>query len=101
MNFILRAPDGSWRRRFDLCYPGYRLIVEYDGRKHAFDQQWSGELTRREELDELEWRIIVVESAGSTGPAGLLRVRTALQSRGVRVPKTFKLKRTRHFAMPV
>ena len=65
VNFILRAPDGSWRRRFDLCYPGYRLIVEYDGRKHAFDsEQWSGDLTRREELDELEWRIIVVESSG-------------------------------------
>jgi len=104
VNFILRAPDGSWRRRFDLCYPGYRLIIEYDGRKHAFDQeQWSGDLTRREELDELEWRIIVVESSGIYADPlhTLLRVRTALQSRGVRVPKTFKLEWTRHFAIPV
>jgi very-short-patch-repair endonuclease len=98
VNFILRAPDGSWRRRFDLCYPGYRLIIEYDGRKHAFDQeQWSGDLTRREELDELEWRIIVVESSGIYADP----LRTALQSRGVRVPKTFKQEWTRHFAMRV
>ena len=104
VNFILRAPDGSWRRRFDLCYPGYRLIVEYDGRKHAFDsEQWSGDLTRREELDELEWRIIVVESSGiyEDPLRTLQRVRGALKSRGVKVPRTFKQEWTRHFAMRV
>jgi hypothetical protein len=28
VNFILRAPGWSWHRRFDLCYPGIRLIIE-------------------------------------------------------------------------
>jgi hypothetical protein len=57
VNFILRAPDGSWRRRFDLCYQGARLIIEYDGRQHAFDrEQWSNDIARREELDGLRRR---------------------------------------------
>ena len=100
VNFILRAPDGSWRRRFDLCYPGVRLIIEYDGRQHAFDHdQWSGDIARREELDGLGWRLIVVESDGIyAGPLRTLqRVRDSLAERGVRVPKVFKAEWTRHF----
>ena len=99
-NFILRAPDGSWRRRFDLCYPGARLIIEYDGRQHAFDhEQWSGDIARREELDGLAWRLIVVESDGIYADPlrTLQRVRDALAERGVRVPKVFKAEWTRHF----
>ena len=100
VNFILRAPDGSWRRRFDLCYPGVRLIIEYDGRQHAFDhEQWSGDIARREELDRTGWRLIVIESDGiySDPLRTLQRVRSALVERGVRVPKVFKSEWTRHF----
>ena len=100
VNFILRAPDGSWRRRFDLCYPGVRLIIEYDGRQHAFDhEQWSSDIARREELDGLRWRLVVVESDGIyADPLRTLeRVRDALSERGVRVPKVFKVEWTRHF----
>lgn len=57
--------DGTWRRRFDLCYPELKLIVEYDGRQHAFDpRQWSSDLVRREELDDEEYRILVVNARG-------------------------------------
>ena len=100
VNFILRAPDGSWRRRFDLCYPGVRLIIEYDGRQHAFDhEQWSGDIARREKLDRTGWRLIVIESDGiySDPLRTLQRVRSALVERGVRVPKVFKSEWTRHF----
>ncbi|HKX15971.1 MAG TPA: hypothetical protein VJN19_12305 [Propionibacteriaceae bacterium] len=31
VNFILRVAGGKWRWRFDLCYPEYKLIIEYDG----------------------------------------------------------------------
>ncbi len=31
VNVIVRGPDGEWLRRFDLCYPIFRLVVEYDG----------------------------------------------------------------------
>ena len=104
VNFILRAADGSWKRRFDLCYPGVHLIVEYDGRQHAFDiEQWRGDIARREELDELGLRIIVVESNGIyVEPLRTLeRIRAALRERGVRVPRTFRTEWTRHFSAPV
>jgi very-short-patch-repair endonuclease len=39
---IIRGEDGSWRMRFDLCYLDQRLIVEYDGRRHADSpEQWN------------------------------------------------------------
>ena len=37
MNLIMRGRDGGWRRRYDLAYEHLRLIIEYDGRKHAED----------------------------------------------------------------
>ena len=47
--------------RFDLCYPSLKLIIEYDGRQHAEDsEQWLHDLRRREALDRMGWRIIVV-----------------------------------------
>jgi hypothetical protein len=49
VNFIVRVAGGKWRWRFDLCYPEYKLIIEYDGRRHAFDtEQWGDDLERRE-----------------------------------------------------
>jgi hypothetical protein len=34
VNMIVRITNGKWRWRFDLCYPEYKLIIEYDGRRH-------------------------------------------------------------------
>lgn len=65
VNFKLYREDGTWRRRFDLSYPEIKLIVEYDGRHHAEDiAQWEGDLERREEFDDEEYRILVVTSKG-------------------------------------
>jgi very-short-patch-repair endonuclease len=85
VNFIMRHPDGSWRMRFDLCYPALKLIVEYDGRQHAMTTaQWQRDLKRREELDALGWRIIVVTAADlfDAPDQVLARVRGALIERG-------------------
>ena len=101
VNVILRIAGGKWRWRFDLCYPDYKLIIEYDGRQHAFDtEQWSHDLERREWLDRDGWRIIVVISDGMyVHPLRTLqRVKAALEERGARVPKSFKQEWTRHFA---
>ena len=52
--------------RFDLCYPSLKLIIEYDGRRHAEDSdQWLHDLKRREALDRMGWRILVVTSQTS------------------------------------
>ena len=55
VNVIIRNPDGSWRMRFDLSYPGLKLIIEYDGRQHAENSgQWRRDLSRREELEAID-----------------------------------------------
>jgi uncharacterized protein DUF559 len=90
-NFIVRVAGGKWRWRFDLCYPEYKLIIEYDGRQYAYDAaQWSHDLERREWLDQDGWRILIVISEGIYGDPlrTLQRVRSALEERGARVPKS-------------
>ena len=85
VNLIVRNADGSWRRRFDLSYPALKLIIEYDGRQHAEDaRQWQSDLKRREELDALGWRIIVITARDLyEDPEGvLIRVRESALSSG-------------------
>ncbi len=89
VNFLVRDEDGNVVRRYDMYYRRAGLLVEYDGRQHARDgKQWKGDLARREELDDLGRRIIVVTHEDlSHGPDLLLRrVRRALLQRGVRLP---------------
>jgi len=94
VNVILRHPDGSWWMRFDLCYPSLKLIIEYDGRHHAEDsEQWLHDLKRREALDRMGWRVIVVTMHDYyDAPEEVLhRVRDALIERGmVGVRRRFK-----------
>jgi Protein of unknown function (DUF559) len=100
VNLILRAEDGSWRMRFDLCYINQRLIVEYDGRQHRDNlQQWEHDIYRREDLDRMDYRLIIVTSRGiyNEPQRTLERVRDALRERGVRVPSRFKNEWRRHF----
>lgn len=87
--------------RFDLCYPALKLIIEYDGRQHARDSaQWQRDLSRREQLDALGWRLIVV-TAGDLydAPAQVLaRVQTALIERGATgIRRQFKTEWLRYF----
>ncbi len=85
VNFMLFRDDGTWRRRFDLSYPGIKLIIEYDGRHHATDPtQWEGDIDRREEFDDEGYRILVVTSKGIfVDPERTLhRVRRQLVLRG-------------------
>ena len=100
VNFLLRYPDGSWWMRFDLCYPSLKLIIEYDGRQHAEDsEQWLHDLRRREALDRMGWRIIVVTRHDyyDTPEEVLCRARDALIDRGmVGVRRRFKTDWARH-----
>jgi hypothetical protein len=102
VNVIIRNSDGSWRMRFDLSYPGLKLIIEYDGRQHAENSgQWRRDLTRREELDRLGWRLIVVTSDDlhDAPEAVLMRVRDALIDRGaIGIRRRFKTEWIRYFS---
>jgi very-short-patch-repair endonuclease len=65
VNVVVYRQDGTWRRRYDLCYERIKLIVEYDGRQHAEDlEQWHADLDRREEFDDEGYRILVVTATG-------------------------------------
>jgi hypothetical protein len=101
VNMIIRAPDGSWRRRYDMAYDYLRLILEYDGRQHAEDTgQWLTDIFRREELDQIRWRLVIVTSDGIyREPLRTLeRVRDALLGCGaVGIRKTFKPEWRLHF----
>jgi hypothetical protein len=89
INHKIRWPGGTVRFRFDLSYPEYRLIIEYDGRQHAeSDDQWGTDLDRREWMDGGKWRLIVVRSKGiySTPALTLQRVIGAMRDQGMPVP---------------
>lgn len=84
---------GRVRRRLDLSYPELRLVIEYDGRQHIEREvNWESDLDRREELDEGEWRILVVTAKGiyREPERTLERIRRQLVARGARgVPRSF------------
>lgn len=100
VNFIPHHPDGSWWMRFDLCYPSLKLIIEYDGRQHAENSdQWLHDLRRREALDRMGWRVIVITKHDyyEAPEEVLIRVRDALIERAmVGVRRRFKPEWARH-----
>lgn len=84
INHTIRDVQGEPIRRFDLSWPGVRVIVEYDGRHHVVrEETWERDLERREWIDDDGWRLLVVTSRGIyVDPArtvervfGLLRAR--------------------------
>jgi hypothetical protein len=101
VNLILRGRDGGWRRRYDLAYEHLRLIIEYDGRQHSEDkQQWLTDIFRREELDQMRWRLVIVTSEGiyQEPLRTLERVRDALLECGaVGIRRAFKPEWRLHF----
>lgn len=65
VNLTIRDVDGEPLRRYDLSWPGVRVIVEYDGRHHIErEAQWEDDLDRREAIDGDGWRILVVVAKG-------------------------------------
>jgi very-short-patch-repair endonuclease len=85
VNFVLRNADGSWKRRFDMYYEEFNLLVEYDGRQHAENtEQWESDIIRREELDRLGKRLITITRNGLYREPlqSLTRVRSALVELG-------------------
>lgn len=100
VNHLLRDQDGTVLLRFDLSYWALKLLVEYDGRQHAEDEkQWKRDLERRETLDRLGLRLLVVLREGIYDrPIETLdRVATALRERGVRVRTSYKPECERYF----
>lgn len=88
VNHILRDLAGEWIARFDLSYPSYRLLIEYDGRQHADDpRQWERDIERREMLHNAGWTLVTVTAKGiyQEPEHTVERIATALRARGCRV----------------
>lgn len=86
VNLTVRDATGLPVRRYDLCWPSVRVVVEYDGRHHVERQeQWEADLDRREAIDDDAWRLLVVVSSGIYRSPGrtVERVWRLLRSRGL------------------
>lgn len=84
VNLVLVHEDGTWRRRFDLCYLRIKLVVEYNGRQHRKDPQLSEDERRKEELEPEGYRILAFEAEDIyvTPAATLEKIRRHLLLRG-------------------
>lgn len=86
VNFEIRDENGDVLLRFDLAYRLARVAVEYEGRQHVeVIEAWERDITRRDRVDDAEWRVVSVIGRGVyVDPANTLdRVARALRSRGV------------------
>jgi very-short-patch-repair endonuclease len=101
VNHKVRDELGHVRMRFDLSYPQVQVVVEYDGRQHADShEQYDHDIDRREEIDGMKWRILVVTSPGvyRDPERTLRRVRHLLAERGLPgVPRRLDDAWRRHF----
>lgn len=86
VNLTIRDVEGTPLRRYDLCWPEVKVVVEYDGRHHIERQeQWEADLDRREAIDADRWRLLVVVSRGVYQDPGRTvdRVWRVLRERGL------------------
>ncbi len=98
VNHVVRVAGGE--RRLDLSFPELLLAVEYDGRHHVDRaEQWVADIARREQLEALGWRFVVVTSEDfyRRPEATVARVVEAMASRGRRVRRLDDAWRT-HFS---
>ncbi len=101
VNHVVHDDRGNPVRRFDLSYPGLKLLVEYDGRQHADDPaQYDSDVYRREDLDRWGWRLVIVTAKGIyvKPEETLFRVRRALAERDATgLPRSFSDEWRPHF----
>ena len=64
VNHEIRTEWRTAKRRIDLCYEKWKVAIEFDGRHHIDRvHQWEDDILRREELEAMGWRFIVVTSS--------------------------------------
>ncbi|MCP2032065.1 hypothetical protein L1277_002164 [Okibacterium sp. HSC-33S16] len=85
INKEIYSDAGEFLGRVDLCYPGFKVIVEYDGEQHRENRyQFDRDIDRIAKLEENGWRVIRVRHALLQRNPGevVRRVRVALSQRG-------------------
>ncbi len=65
INLEVRDDEGELVRRYDLSYPVVKVAVEYNGKVHVeVVENWEADLERRADIDDDDWRLVVVISPG-------------------------------------
>ncbi|WP_344201438.1 hypothetical protein [Pseudolysinimonas kribbensis] len=58
VNPVIRSRSGAFVARVDLCWPQYRMVLEYEGDQHRTDAaQWHRDLQRVPRLEEEGWHV--------------------------------------------
>lgn len=103
VNFKVRDEHGHVVMRFDLSFPTVRVVIEYDGRQHADSHaQYDRDIERREEIDGMKWRVVVITAPGvfQDPERTLHRVRSILRERGLPgLPTRFDDRWRTHFSV--
>ena len=87
VNLELTDAAGRFVARVDLAWSDWRVCIEYEGDGHRTDRaQFRTDITRRERVEDLGWRMIRVtdDDLQNGGRELLRRVRAALAGRGWR-----------------
>ena len=86
INLEVRDAIGKIVRRYDLSYPAAKVAVEYNGKLHVeVIENWEDDLERRADMDEDDWRLVVVIGSGiyKDPLRTLRRVHRVLLARGL------------------
>ncbi|SEB95129.1 hypothetical protein SAMN04489844_1387 [Nocardioides exalbidus] len=86
VNLEVRDEVGQMIRKYDLSYPAVRVAVEYNGKVHVVTTEaWESDLERRGAIDDDEWRLLPVISAGvyAKPHETLRRIHRVLLARGL------------------
>lgn len=86
INLTIRDEAGNVIRKYDLSYPEVRVAAEYNGKIHVeVLEHWEEDLERRADIDEDDWRLIVVIGSGiyKDPLRTLRRVHRVLLARGM------------------
>lgn len=103
VNIAIVDAFGRVCRRLDMGYRRYLIGVEYEGRQHAEDPgQWASDIARREEFDNLGWRLLLVIAKGVYHEADttLERLARLLRERGCTDAKVRSTEWRRYFGPP-
>lgn len=84
LNYLIHRADGTFVARVDLAFPRERVVLEYEGDGHRVDKEvWARDIHRREDVEDLGWRMIRVTASDLRAPESLLaRLRRILPARG-------------------
>ncbi|MFC6708010.1 hypothetical protein [Flexivirga alba] len=63
INYLVEDGSTGRIRELDLAFPEWKVAVEFDGRHHIERVgQWEKDILRREDLEAMGWRFVIITS---------------------------------------